>query len=192
MSEQATKLKEQPGGTEVDAVVHDLLTLDALFTAEEQWCMERIRVLRALAGAHLHDSKASGPQSVHWSWARKAASCVPSRLDAFGDVRLFGVEAMGKWQALLFGLCEGYGIRHLPGYEGSTTCICGLYRSRAVELGHWTTQQGGSIPRSRCAIDGTGGAVEHCVGIRGTNWASCVGPGGNFLPGPMPNAQSRS
>lgn len=111
MSQQATKLKEQPGGVEVAAVIHDLLTLDALFSAEEQWCLERIRVLRALADAGLHDSKAGWPQSVHWSWARKAASCVPSRLDAFGDVRLFGVEAIGQWQALLYAISEGYGTR---------------------------------------------------------------------------------
>ncbi len=27
------------------------------------------------------------------------------------NVRLFGIEANGQWQALLFGLCEGHGIR---------------------------------------------------------------------------------
>ena len=108
MSEQATKLKEQPGGVEVAAVIHDLLTLEALFTAEEQWCLQRIGVLRELAAAGIHDARAGWPQSVHWSWARKAASCAPSRLEAFGDVRLFGIEAAGRWQALLYGVSEGY------------------------------------------------------------------------------------
>jgi hypothetical protein len=29
-------LKEQPGGVDIAAVIHDLLMLDALFTAQEQ------------------------------------------------------------------------------------------------------------------------------------------------------------
>jgi hypothetical protein len=111
MSERVTKLKEQPGGGEVPAVIHAMLSLESLFSAEEQWCMERIRVLRELARAGLHDPKAGWPQSVHWSWAHKAASCEPSRLEALGDTRLFGVEVKGTWQALLFGLCEGHGTR---------------------------------------------------------------------------------
>jgi len=36
MSQRATTLKVQSGGMDVAAVMHDLLTLDALFTAEEQ------------------------------------------------------------------------------------------------------------------------------------------------------------
>jgi hypothetical protein len=108
MSEQATKLKDQPSGGEVAAVIHDLLTLDALFTAEEQWCVERVGVLRELSAAGIHDARAGWPQSIHWSWARKAATCSPSRLEAFGDVRLFGVEVTGQWQALLYGVSEGY------------------------------------------------------------------------------------
>ena len=118
MSEKATKLKEQPGGGEVAAVIHDLLTLEALFTAEEQWCLQRIGVLRELSAAGIHDARAGWPQSVHWSWARKAAACAPSRLEAFGDIRLFGIEAAGQWQALLFGVSEGYythvGTNNLP------------------------------------------------------------------------------
>ena len=108
MSERETKLKEQPGGNEVAAVIHDLLTLEALFAAEEQWCLQRIAVLRELASAGIHDARAGWPQSIHWSWARKAATCAPARLEALGDVRLFGIEAAGQWQALLFGLSEGY------------------------------------------------------------------------------------
>jgi hypothetical protein len=111
MSGHAAKLREQPDGTEVAAVLHDMLTLDALFLAEEQWCLERIGVLRQLASAGIHDAKAGWPESVHWSWAQKAASCKPSRLEALGDVRLFGIDADGKWQALLFGLWEGHGTR---------------------------------------------------------------------------------
>jgi len=57
-------LKEQPGGAEVPAVVHDLLTLDTLFAAEEQWSLERIGVLRGLAAAGIHDSHRGWPQSV--------------------------------------------------------------------------------------------------------------------------------
>jgi len=110
MSDRATTLKEQPGGV-VPAVIHDLLSLESLFAAEEQWCMERIRVLRELAAAGIHDAQGGWPESVHWSWAQKATSCKPSRLEALGDVRLFGVEATGRWQALLFGLCEGHGTR---------------------------------------------------------------------------------
>jgi len=108
MSEQATKLREQQGGVEVAAVIHDLLTLEALFAAEEQWCLQRIAVLRELSAAGIHDARAGWPQSVHWSWARKAASCSPSRLEALGDIRLFGIEGAGQWQALLFGVSEGH------------------------------------------------------------------------------------
>ena len=36
MSEKATKLREQPGGVEVAAVLHDLLSLGDLFVAEQQ------------------------------------------------------------------------------------------------------------------------------------------------------------
>ena len=51
MNERATKLREQPGGAEVGAVMHDLLTLESLFAAEEQWCVPRTGVLRELAAA---------------------------------------------------------------------------------------------------------------------------------------------
>jgi hypothetical protein len=111
MSEQATTLREQPGGGQITATLHDLLPLDALFTAEEQWCVERVRVLRELASAGIHDSRSGWPESIHWSWARKAASCLPSRLGDLGDVRLFGIEVAGQWQALLFALSEGHGTR---------------------------------------------------------------------------------
>jgi hypothetical protein len=111
MSQRATKLKEQSGGVDVAALMHDLLALDALFTAEEQWCLQRIAVLRELSGAGIHDARAGWPQSIHWSWARKAATVAPTRLEAFGDVRLFGIEAAGEWQALLYGLSEGYETR---------------------------------------------------------------------------------
>ena len=96
---------------EVAAVLHDLLALDVLFDAEEQWCVHRVRVLRELAAAGVYDPGRGWPESVHWNWAMKAATCQPARLESAGDVRLFGVETAGQWQALLFGLSEGHGTR---------------------------------------------------------------------------------
>ncbi len=111
MGERVTKLREHASGLDVPAVLHDLLTLDDLFTAEEQWCTHRIAVLRELASAGRHDASEGWPGSIHWSWATKAALCLPSRLNEFGDVRLFGIDVAGQWQALLFGLNDDHVTR---------------------------------------------------------------------------------
>ena len=109
MSQHLTKIREQSGGAEVAAIIDDLLPLDALFTAEEQWCLSRIKVLRELSLALV--KRGEWPESVHWNWAYKAAILEPSRLEAFGDIRLFGLQAVGQWQGLLFGLSEGHFTR---------------------------------------------------------------------------------
>ncbi|MDP9175731.1 MAG: hypothetical protein M3O30_17965 [Planctomycetota bacterium] len=109
MSQHATKIREQPGGAEVAAVIDDLLSLDTLFAAEAQWCLSRIEVLHDLSLARV--KRGEWPESVHWNWAYKAAISEPSRLEAFGDVRLFGLQAAGQWQGLLFGLSEGHFTR---------------------------------------------------------------------------------
>ena len=58
------KLKEQPGGGEVTAVLHDLLTLEALFAAEEQWCFECVRVLWRI-GCRRHSQFTRSMASKH-------------------------------------------------------------------------------------------------------------------------------
>ncbi len=110
MSSWATILKDRSAGVNVRAVQHDRLTLSSLFDAESQWCSHRVDVLRELAAAGRHDA-ADWPQSVHWNWARKAAACPPERVEDFGDVRLFGIEANGSWQALLFAIGFGHVTR---------------------------------------------------------------------------------
>jgi hypothetical protein len=102
-------LKDQASGSPVPAAIDDLLALESLFNAEEQWCVARVRVLRDLSAVQA--SRSDWPQSVHWSWAYKAATLAPSRLDALGDVRLFGIEAVNQWQGLLFALSEGHFTR---------------------------------------------------------------------------------
>ena len=106
MSKQPTKLKEKSGDIDVEAEVYDLLPLESLFDAEEQWCTARVGVLRKLAAAGIHDRNQGRPESIHWSWADKAASCASRRLGT-GEVRLFGIEAVGTWQCLSF--CEATG-----------------------------------------------------------------------------------
>ena len=96
LSRHSTSLKEQAGGTRVPAVIDDLLPHRELFTAEEQWCLARIEILRGLSSARV--DRSDWPQSVHWSWAYKAALLGPTRFEESGDVRVFGIESSGRWQ----------------------------------------------------------------------------------------------
>jgi hypothetical protein len=104
-----TTLRNASRRTEVRAVIHDLLSLDDLFDAEEQWSLTRIQILRRLSSVSI--DRANWPQSIHWSWAYKAASLDTSRLAERGDVRLFGIEADGQWQGLLCGISQGHFAR---------------------------------------------------------------------------------
>ena len=109
MGRNATILREQLSGAAVAAVLDDLLTLELLFDAEEQWCVHRVRILRDLSAANVQQP--DWPESVHWNWGFKAAISDPHRLDALGDIRLFGIEADAQWQGLLFGLSGGHASR---------------------------------------------------------------------------------
>jgi hypothetical protein len=109
MAEHKTKLRERAGGRLVDAIPHDRLLLDELFNAEAKWCVDRVQVLRALAHAGVKADSPEWPESVHWSWAWKGASCRATRLEEGGDARLFGIAAGGEWQALMFAVWEGHG-----------------------------------------------------------------------------------
>jgi hypothetical protein len=110
LSKLITKLREKPDDLEVEAEVYDLLPLESLFDAEEQWCTARVGVLRKLASAGIHDRNQGWRESIHWSWADKAASCAPRRLD-IGEVRLFGIKAAGTWQCLSFCQATGHVTR---------------------------------------------------------------------------------
>ena len=109
MSKHETTLKDLATGRRVPATIDDLLNLEALFAAEEQWCLGRIRVLRGLSAKAL--PREAWPESIHWSWAYKAASLGPTRLEALGDARLFGIHCSGEWQGLMLALSEGHFTR---------------------------------------------------------------------------------
>lgn len=100
MSEIQTRLKEAASGRIVPATLHDELTLDDLFDAEAAWAGPRVRLLQKVSQARL--SSQQRPQSLHWSWARKAAALEPLRLSAFGDSRLFGIRCEEQWQGILW------------------------------------------------------------------------------------------
>ena len=51
---------------------------------------------------------ACGPLNTCHPDRYRVSPVAPSRLEALGDVRLFGIEAVGKWQALLYGVSEGW------------------------------------------------------------------------------------
>jgi len=108
MSQYETTLKKVSTGGIVSATIHDLLALETLFRVEEQWCVERITVLRELASGQV--DRNDWPQSVHWSWAYKAATLEQLRLEA-GEMRFFGIEAENEWQGLLCAISEGYHTR---------------------------------------------------------------------------------
>jgi hypothetical protein len=109
MSQFETTLKKVANGAVVGATIHDLLSLETLFHVEEQWGLARIEVLRELAARRV--DRNDWPQSIHWSWAYKAATLEESRLEASGDLRLFGIEAENEWQGLLCAMSEGYQTR---------------------------------------------------------------------------------
>ena len=114
MAIHRTKLKRTAGDVDVAAALHDWLPRPALFDAEHEWCRERVAVARALADVGVGPTDSGWPQDLHWSWAYKAAACRLPRLEASGDVRLFGVKADRRWQGLLLGLSEGHTSRLAP------------------------------------------------------------------------------
>lgn len=104
MSQQSTKLLV--GNEAVDAVIHDALTLNELFDAEESWASARVRLIREHTTRGL--PRTSWPESLHWNWARKAAEIEPSRLNALGDIRICGIDCKSTWQGMLLAKSAGY------------------------------------------------------------------------------------
>jgi len=104
MSRYPTNLEERATGSIARGMIDDFLPLDALFTAEEQWCLTRIEIFREIAIKAL--SQDEWPGSLHWNWASKAAALGFHRLEESGDARLFGIEGADRWQGLLLALSE--------------------------------------------------------------------------------------
>jgi hypothetical protein len=93
----------------IDAELHDDLTLDAFFEAEEAWAGERVRVLHECVKRNVPASDI--PQSVHWNWALKTLKLRALSLGPLSPHRLFGIKAESHWQGLLLGCCLGYASR---------------------------------------------------------------------------------
>lgn len=109
MSAHPTTLKRVPGGDLIDAELHDGLSLDALFEAEELWAPERVRILRDCVKATV--SNQNIPQSWHWNWSRKTLKLRAQPTGAFSPYCLFGVKAEGQWQGLSVCHCVGHTAR---------------------------------------------------------------------------------
>lgn len=105
MSRLATSLVELSTKRTVPAVLQDALTLDDLFDAEALWAPARVRLLQRLKREEV--PVALWPQSLHWNWAKKAASLEPDRLTALGDARLFGIAIESEWQGVLWAETHG-------------------------------------------------------------------------------------
>jgi GNAT superfamily N-acetyltransferase len=106
MSEFQTRLRVGTGPAMIAATIYDELRLDDLFDAEAAWAPARIRVLQELARRDV--PRSAWPESLHWNWAKKAAELTPSRLNAFGDVRIFGIRADDAWQGVLLAQSAGH------------------------------------------------------------------------------------
>ena len=104
-----TKLKRVSDDTLIDAELHDDLTLDAFFEAEEAWAGERVRVLRECVKGSVPATDI--PQSIHWNWALKTLKLRTLSLGSLGSHRLLGIKAESRWQGLLLGCCLGYASR---------------------------------------------------------------------------------
>jgi hypothetical protein len=163
VSEHAITLKEAVGGQIVPAVLDDDLTVDELFDAEAVWAPARVRLLQRLKRENVPSQ--SWPQSLHWNWAKKAATLKPERLAALGDARLFGLSQSGEWQGVLWGeTCELSGVEHTTkvGVPGRNLVYVSF-----VETAPWNwdvpphpPDQGG-VQRRR--FKGLGGQLMECA-----------------------------
>jgi hypothetical protein len=113
MSIHLTKLKVVSTGELVDGELHDDLTLDALFEAEELWAPERVRFLKDFV--HSGCKPGELPESIHWSWSLKALRVPGLKVGGLSPYRLFGIKADGHWQGLLIANAVGHVSRLPPG-----------------------------------------------------------------------------
>jgi hypothetical protein len=109
MSIHKTFLKNSSSKQEVEAELHDLLLLDDLFDAEEQWVLECLRILRRLMKGRIQASQR--PESLHWNWGKKAIDLEFGNKLPSGKARLFGIRAAQQWQGLICAYSKGYTTR---------------------------------------------------------------------------------
>lgn len=163
MSEHPTTLKDAASGRIVPAVQHDDLTIDELFDAEASWAPARVRLLQRLKREGV--ASRSWPQSLHWNWAKKAATLKPERLAALGDARLFGVSQDKEWQGVLWSeMCDPAGVEHTTRVGGVGR---GLVYVSFVEAAPWNWDvppvppDQGKVQRRR--FKGLGGQLMECA-----------------------------
>lgn len=111
-----TTLLSGDNKTVVDAELHDEVSLEVLFDAEELWAPERVRYLRDCLRAGIKPDDL--PQSLHWNWSLKAIRIPGLVAGPLSPYRIFGIRADAAWQGLLLADCVGRHARvGAPGRE---------------------------------------------------------------------------
>jgi hypothetical protein len=112
MSVHATHLREGLSDNELDAELHDDLSLDSLFEAEELWAPERVRFLHSCLKAGVQANEL--PQSLKWNWSVKAFTLAGLGFGPLSSYRLMGLKCQEQWQGLLLSSAVGHLSRLEP------------------------------------------------------------------------------
>jgi hypothetical protein len=124
----------------VPAELHDDVTLDILFDAEELWAPERVRFLRDCLRAGVKPDEL--PQSIHWNWSLKAIKIPGLVAGPLSPYRMFGIKADGEWQGLL--LAKGVGYQARIGAPGRDVVYVDFVESAPW---NWREDKAGRVAR---------------------------------------------
>lgn len=109
MSIHRTKLKLLTTGEQIDAELHDALSLDDLLDSQALWAPGKIGIAKEFLRRGI--DRRLWPQSLHWNWADKASALKPYAPGPLSVFRLFGMKAQDKWQGTLLACCAGHHAR---------------------------------------------------------------------------------